>query len=87
VVLYILDTPRCTSPQSFMSNMLQAVSILYKTKLPMILVRGLKNVCEECNLLCGHMLCWGGTHSIAATSSPYCTAQDCLRESLLSTLV
>lgn len=39
VVLYILDTPRCTSPQSFMSNMLQAVSILYKTKLPMILVR------------------------------------------------
>lgn len=37
VVLYILDTPRCTAPQSFMSNMLQAVSILYKTKLPMLL--------------------------------------------------
>jgi hypothetical protein len=39
VVLYVLDTPRCTAPQTFMSNMLQAVSILYKTKLPMLLVR------------------------------------------------
>ena len=29
---------RCTSPQTFMSNMLQACSILYKTKLPMLLV-------------------------------------------------
>jgi hypothetical protein len=38
VVLYVLDTPRCTAPQTFMSNMLQAVSILYKTKLPMLLV-------------------------------------------------
>eukprot|EP00854_Cymbomonas_tetramitiformis_P024523 gene24523-29829_t len=37
VVVYIVDTPRCTSPQTFMSNMLQAVSILYKTKLPLIL--------------------------------------------------
>jgi len=39
VVLYVMDTARCTAPQSFMSNMLQAVSILYKTKLPMLLVR------------------------------------------------
>ncbi len=31
---------RCTAPQTFMSNMLQAVSILYKTKLPLLLVRG-----------------------------------------------
>lgn len=38
-VLYVVDTPRCTEPQTFMSNMLQAVSILYKTKLPMVLVR------------------------------------------------
>jgi len=33
----VVDTPRCTAPQTFMSNMLQAVSILYKTKLPMLL--------------------------------------------------
>ena len=34
VVLYVVDTPRALNPQSFMSNMLQAVSILYKTRLP-----------------------------------------------------
>jgi hypothetical protein len=39
VVMYVIDTPRCTAPQTFISNMLQAVSILYKTKLPMLLVR------------------------------------------------
>jgi hypothetical protein len=38
VVLYVVDTPRATNPQSFMSNMLQAVSILYKTRLPLIVV-------------------------------------------------
>jgi GTPase SAR1 family protein len=37
-VLYIIDTPRCTNPVTFMSNMLYAVSILYKTKLPFVLV-------------------------------------------------
>ena len=39
VVLYVIDTPRCLAPQTFMSNMMQACSILYKTQLPMILVR------------------------------------------------
>jgi GTPase SAR1 family protein len=39
VVAYVVDTPRCTNPQTFMSNMLQACSILYKTKLPLLLVR------------------------------------------------
>lgn len=39
VVLYVIDTPRCLNPQTFMSNMMQACSILYKTRLPMILVR------------------------------------------------
>ncbi|KAJ3154995.1 GPN-loop GTPase 1 [Geranomyces michiganensis] len=38
VVAYIVDTPRSTSPATFMSNMLYAVSILYKTKLPFVLV-------------------------------------------------
>lgn len=37
-VLFVVDTPRAQNPQAFMSNMLQAVSILYKTRLPMILV-------------------------------------------------
>lgn len=38
VVAYIIDTPRTASPATFMSNMLYACSILYKTKLPFILV-------------------------------------------------
>ncbi|RKP10403.1 GPN-loop GTPase [Thamnocephalis sphaerospora] len=38
VVLYVVDTPRCSSPATFMSNMLYACSILYKTRLPFMLV-------------------------------------------------
>lgn len=38
MVAYVIDTPRCTQPQVFMSNMLQACSILYKTRLPLLLV-------------------------------------------------
>ncbi|PHH73365.1 hypothetical protein CDD82_5523 [Ophiocordyceps australis] len=38
VIAYIVDTPRTSSPATFMSNMLYACSILYKTKLPMIIV-------------------------------------------------
>jgi Conserved hypothetical ATP binding protein. len=38
VIAYIIDTPRSSSTSTFMGNMLYACSILYKTKLPMILV-------------------------------------------------
>lgn len=38
VLAYIVDTPRNSSPTTFISNMLYACSILYKTKLPMIIV-------------------------------------------------
>ncbi|KAE8146062.1 hypothetical protein BDV25DRAFT_163237 [Aspergillus avenaceus] len=38
VIAYVIDTPRTSSTSTFMSNMLYACSILYKTKLPMILV-------------------------------------------------
>lgn len=38
VLAYVVDTPRTSSPATFMSNMLYACSILYKTKLPFILV-------------------------------------------------
>jgi GTPase SAR1 family protein len=38
VIAYVVDTPRTASPATFMANMLYACSILYKTKLPMILV-------------------------------------------------
>jgi GTPase SAR1 family protein len=38
VIAYIVDTPRTSSTSTFMSNMLYACSILYKTRLPMIVV-------------------------------------------------
>ncbi|KAI9473592.1 MAG: hypothetical protein EXX96DRAFT_487830 [Benjaminiella poitrasii] len=38
MIAYIIDTPRTTAPATFMSNMLYACSILYKTKLPFIIV-------------------------------------------------
>ncbi|KAK5168230.1 uncharacterized protein LTR77_006799 [Saxophila tyrrhenica] len=48
VLAYIIDTPRSTENTStFMSNMLYAISILYKTKLPMILVFNKTDVKDE----------------------------------------
>lgn len=38
VIVYVIDTPRCARPATFMSNMLYACSIMYKTRLPMVLV-------------------------------------------------
>ncbi|WFD32561.1 hypothetical protein MSPP1_003609 [Malassezia sp. CBS 17886] len=38
VLVYVVDTPRTTAPATFMSNMLYACSILYKSGLPFILV-------------------------------------------------
>lgn len=36
VVLFVTDTPRSTSPTTFMSNMLYACSVLFKSRLPMV---------------------------------------------------
>ena len=37
VLVYVIDTPRTQSPVTFMSNMLYACSILYKTRLPFVI--------------------------------------------------
>ena len=37
VIVYVMDTPRNQSSATFMSNMLYACSILYKSKLPMVI--------------------------------------------------
>ena len=37
VVAFVADSPACALPQSFMCNMLQACSVLYKCRLPMVL--------------------------------------------------
>eukprot|EP00918_Siedleckia_nematoides_P051601 GHVU01113028.1.p1 GENE.GHVU01113028.1~~GHVU01113028.1.p1 ORF type:complete len:265 (+),score=56.58 GHVU01113028.1:805-1599(+) len=36
VVCYLIDTPRCQHPTTFMANMLYACSILYKSRLPFV---------------------------------------------------
>ena len=36
--LYVADTVRCENPNTFMSNMLYSLSILYKSKLPLVVV-------------------------------------------------
>lgn len=38
IVIYVMDVVRSTNPTTFMSNMLYACSILYKTRLPFIVV-------------------------------------------------
>lgn len=38
VIVYVVDTPRSANPNTFMSNMLYACSILYKLKLPFVVV-------------------------------------------------
>lgn len=39
VLVYVVDTPRCaTNPATFMSNMLYACSLLYKSRLPLLVV-------------------------------------------------
>ena len=37
-IIYVVDTTRCQHPSAFMSNMLYATSIYYKTRLPILLV-------------------------------------------------
>ncbi|XP_010778392.1 GPN-loop GTPase 1, partial [Notothenia coriiceps] len=47
VVVYVMDTTRSVSPVTFMSNMLYACSILYKTKLPFIVAMNKTDIIEH----------------------------------------
>lgn len=47
VVTYVVDTPRATNPVTFMSNMLYACSILYKIRLPLLLLFNKTDVAEH----------------------------------------
>ncbi|KAL7160467.1 hypothetical protein ABFS83_01G097000 [Erythranthe nasuta] len=47
VIAYVVDTPRSSSPATFMSNMLYACSILYKTRLPLVLVFNKTDVAQH----------------------------------------
>lgn len=45
-ILYVVDTPRNLNPVTFMSNMMYACSIMYKNKLPFILVFNKTDICD-----------------------------------------
>ncbi|GFZ09093.1 P-loop containing nucleoside triphosphate hydrolases superfamily protein [Actinidia rufa] len=47
IVTYVVDTPRSANPQTFMSNMLYACSILYKTRLPLVLAFNKTDVAQH----------------------------------------
>lgn len=47
VLIYIVDIPRCNDPNTFASNMLYAISIMYKMRLPLVLVFNKKDVENE----------------------------------------
>ena len=49
----MLDTARCVSPVTFSSNMLYACSILYRTKLPFIVVMNKVDIVD-----CGFAVEW-----------------------------
>ncbi|KAM9316317.1 GPN-loop GTPase 1 [Gastrophryne carolinensis] len=47
VVVYVMDTSRSVNPVTFMSNMLYACSIMYKTKLPFIVVMNKTDIIDH----------------------------------------
>ncbi|XP_069786700.1 GPN-loop GTPase 1 isoform X2 [Narcine bancroftii] len=47
VIIYVMDTSRSTNPITFMSNMLYACSILYKTRLPFIVVMNKTDIVDH----------------------------------------
>ncbi|XP_068616977.1 GPN-loop GTPase 1 [Brachionichthys hirsutus] len=47
VVVYVMDTSRSVNPVTFMSNMLYACSILYKTKLPFIVAMNKTDIVDH----------------------------------------
>ncbi|KAK3018603.1 hypothetical protein RJ639_004935 [Escallonia herrerae] len=47
VIAYVVDTPRSESPNTFMSNMLYACSILYKTRLPLVVAFNKTDVAQH----------------------------------------
>jgi GTPase SAR1 family protein len=47
VVVYVMDTARSVNPVTFMSNMLYACSILYRSKLPFIVVMNKTDIVDN----------------------------------------
>lgn len=47
VIIYVMDLEKSQSPITFMSNMLHACSILYKTRLPFLIALNKVDVCDS----------------------------------------
>ena len=47
ILIYIIDIPRCNNPNTFSSNMLYALSIMYKMKLPLLIVFNKLDIAKE----------------------------------------
>ena len=46
IITFIIDSERCLNPNTFMSNMLYALSIMYKSRLPMVVVFNKIDLCD-----------------------------------------
>ena len=51
ILIYIVDVPRCNNPNTFSSNMLYALSIMYKMKLPLLLAFNKVDISKETKVL------------------------------------
>ena len=47
ILIYIVDIPRCNNPNTFSSNMLYALSIMYKMKLPLLIAFNKLDIAKE----------------------------------------
>ena len=47
ILIYIIDMPRCSNPNTFSSNMLYALSIMYKMKLPLLIAFNKADIAKD----------------------------------------
>ena len=51
ILIYIIDLPRCSNPNTFSSNMLYALSIMYKMKLPLLIAFNKADIAKDTKVI------------------------------------
>jgi GTPase SAR1 family protein len=51
ILIYIIDLPRCSNPNTFSSNMLYALSIMYKMKLPLLIAFNKSDIAKDTKVI------------------------------------
>ena len=51
ILIYIIDLPRCSNPNTFSSNMLYALSIMYKMKLPLLIAFNKSDIAKDSKVI------------------------------------